>query len=181
MSDAAMREAMVRMATDAEFARRVRDEGADVARERGLTETELATLQSLDRTEAAEGPEQMVPRLSKSGLFGAGALTSALGHLSAAPAHSFVCDGHSFVCNGHALLCDGHAHAHAHAHGADGHHTTAGIQCDGHSAAGIQCNGHDVAGVVKCNAHAAPPVLGQPGVHSLLEPPAGPTHEVTDA
>jgi hypothetical protein len=162
MSDAAMRDAMVRMATDTEFARRVRDEGPEVARQYGLSETELASLQALHQADASSGPQQMVQRLSKSGLFGMGAL-SAMSDLGAAalhagPApdvhgllcdgHSLLCNGHSFVCNEHSLLCDGHSfvcneHGHAHA---------GVVRCNGHAEVGVfKCNAH--AGVVKCNAH----------------------------
>src|SRR5689334_7166065 len=101
MSDAAMRDAMVRMATDTEFARRVHEEGPAVARESGLTDAELATLQALGQADEADGPTRMGERLSKSGLFGAGAVASLLG------AHSLLCDGHALLCDGHSLLCDG--------------------------------------------------------------------------
>jgi len=249
MSDATMRDAMVRMATDAEFARRVREEGPAVAREHGLSAAELSALQALDSAEATAGPDRLGERLSKSGLFGAGMVLSTVGNLgTAVPAapdgllcngHSFVCNGHGFVCNGHApaadhhgllcngrsflcdghsLLCNGHTQDHVPAsHHAvagvqcDAHtkvgvvkcnaHLTAGIQCNGHPAAGIQCNGHPAAGIqcnghpaagIQCNGHPAaevhpdvklnvtgnaqlhPPVVGLPGVHSLLTPPSGP-------
>ncbi|NUR28991.1 MAG: hypothetical protein HOV83_24650 [Catenulispora sp.] len=169
MSDATMRDAMVRMATDAEFARRVREDGPAVAREHGLSASELSALQALDSSDTTAGPGRLGERLSKSGLFGAGVVLSAVGNLgTTAPVapdgllcdgHSFVCNGHSFVCNGHSLLCNGHTHAPA------SHHTVAGVQCDGHAkvavvkcnahlTAGIQCNGHPTAEVVRCNGHA---------------------------
>ena len=175
MSDAALREAMVRMATDADFAGRVREQGPAVARECGLSESELATLQALGQSDAPAGPTQMGERLSKSGLFGAGALVSAL-HLGAGDfgllcnGHSLVCNGHAqlqcndyaqlqcndhgFLCDGHSLLCNGHAQLQCNDHGflCDGHSLLcdghAGIQCDGH--AGIQCDGH---AKLQCNEH----------------------------
>ncbi|NUT20508.1 MAG: hypothetical protein HOV77_15085 [Hamadaea sp.] len=178
MSDATMRDAMVRMATDAEFARRVREDGPAVAREHGLSASELSALQALDSSDTTAGPGRLGERLSKSGLFGAGVVLSAVGNLGSAASvapdgllcdghsfvcdghsllcdgHSFVCDGHSLVCNGHSFVCNGHSLlCNGHTHAPASHHAVAGVQCDGHAkVAVVKCNAHLTAGI-QCNGH----------------------------
>jgi hypothetical protein len=152
MSEASLRTAMIRMATDEEFAARVAADPQSVATELSLTEAELATLRSLRVTDDEGGPERMQGRISRSGLFTGGALGALLdlGHIAGPDHAGFVCDEHDgivgpdhpagLLCDGfhpqiHGLLCDGFRPG--------GTDHPAGLLCDGfhphtHS---LLCNG----------------------------------------
>ncbi len=133
MTEANRRDAIVRMATDPQFAERVHTDPASVAAEYGLTPGDLTMLTALRDGADQPGAAVLDDRLSKSSLFFGGAA----GLVAHNAAHAGLqCNGHAGLqCNGHAgvLLCNGHA----------------GV---------LKCNGH--AGLLKCDGFA--PELPEP-------------------
>lgn len=96
MSEAARRDALVRMATDPEFAERVRTQPDVVAGECGLSAADLAALAALGEGSAAAGPDALGERLSKSAIFSGGVISSLFSGHQAAPdlSHDDVAGGH---------------------------------------------------------------------------------------
>ena len=119
MTSARRREAIVKMATDAGFAERVRTEPDSVAQEYGLDPSDMAVLEAL-REDAGGEAAVLDPRLSKSALFFGSGGAHAVSHSHVA---GFVCNGHvsGFVCNEHVSGLVGNGHA-------------SGLVCDGHAA-----------------------------------------------
>jgi hypothetical protein len=69
MSGEVLRDLVVRMATDPEFAERVRSDPGGVAAEHGLTVEQVAALAQLGDGSGLGGPSMLDARLSKSSLF----------------------------------------------------------------------------------------------------------------
>jgi hypothetical protein len=74
MSDEVLRDLVVRMATDPQFAERVRSAPGGVAAEHGLTADQVEALGQLGDGAGAGGPSMLDARLSKSSLFFGGGL-----------------------------------------------------------------------------------------------------------
>jgi hypothetical protein len=185
MSEHGLRTAIARMATEPQFARRVREEPASVRAELDLTDREWQTVASLQDSADSTGPEQLGERLSKSALFFGGAMHSTVAHQHPA---GFFCDEHAshksgFVCNAHPVdgfqcnfhpaegfQCDGHQIAGLQCNGFVGQHDPAALQCDGfspHPTAGLQCNGQPADGF-QCNGEPADGFLCNGAPVSLL-------------
>ena len=140
MTEARRRDAIVRMATDAQFAERVHTDPQSVAREYGLDADDLAVLESLREDSGGGAANVLDPRLSKSSLFFGGH------HLDAAPApHEAVASTHS-MDDATSLKCDGLiAESGPHSGGEPGL-----LLCNGVvSHPGLHDT--DVAGLLKCN------------------------------